>query len=402
MNIVMKKMILILMLLFTGTGYSQEIKKEVQHRIINVETGLLEFKFGPPDSLVNLKNYSLPERMTFYKVPGVSIAVIKGNKIDWAKGYGVLNAEKKMSVTISTYFQAASTTKMLVAAVVLHYVEKGMIDLDKDVNIYLKSWKIAENEFTKEKKVTLRSLLTHQSGLPSTNFPYEDGKIPSLIQVLKGELPAKNKPAVIGFTPFSKWQYSNIGYDVIQLLLEDLTGKPLQKIMSEIIFEPLKMSSSTLVYPLKKELQKKEALPHDEKGKVGEPAMHPTAIAQGGLMTTPTDLALFTIDLMRAYKGESSKILSQKTVKIMFNPELDLDPKIFSTPLQEGLGVLMQNPGQYFMFGHPGDNYPGSTCWQMGIPETGKGVVIMTNSANGFPLAMEIFEAVKKEYNWEK
>lgn len=397
----MKNILFIIMALFcTGLNLAQMNNQQIQQKISKVENGLVEFKFGPPDNSQNQNTYSLSERMAFYKVPGVSIAVIDNNKIAWTKAYGVLNVDTGTPTTTQSYFEAASTTKMLTAAIVLHFVNKGLIDLDTDVNEYLKSWKVEENEFTKEKKVTLRLLLTHQSGLSSTNFPYEINRTPALIQVLKAETPAQNKPAIVEYVPGSKWQYSNIGYDVIQLLLEDISGKPLQQIFKEIIFKPLQMNFSTMNYPLEKTLQKSEALPHDKEGKVCEPSMHPSAIAHGGLMTTPNDLALFTIELMRAYSGQSNKILSKKMVLEMFHPELDLDPAIFGVPLKEGLGVFLQNTEQDFAFGHPGDNYPGSTCWQMGVPSLGKGVVIMTNSANGFPLAMEIFAAIKKEYNW--
>lgn len=117
-------------------------------------------------------------------------------------------------------------------------------------------------------------------------------------------------------------------------------------------------------------------------------------------MTTPSDLARFTIELMRSYKGESNKILSKDAVNKMFHPEVDLDPAIFGVPLKEGLGVFIQSGYNVFSFGHPGDNYPGSTCWLMGVPSLGKAIVVMTNGANGLPIAMEIFNAVKKEYNW--
>lgn len=118
-------------------------------------------------------------------------------------------------------------------------------------------------------------------------------------------------------------------------------------------------------------------------------------------MTTPSDLALFTIELMRAYRGESAKIMSKEMVRKMFQAEVDLDPAILGVPLKDGLGVLLfVNAEQKIVFGHPGDNYPGATCWQLGVPGTGQGVVIMTNGLKGNLLAMEIFGAIKKEYNW--
>lgn len=388
----------ILLVFLAGTARGEVVPKE--QRIQNVENGLVEFSPGPPDTTQAPQKAKLLERMSFYKVPSVSVAVIDGNKIEWAKAYGVLKAGSESRATTESLFEAASTTKLLVAAIVLRLVEQGGLDLDEDVNNALKSWKIPENEFTKKHKVTLRLLLTHQAGLnrPDGGFEYEGA--PTLLQTLKGEAPVANDAAAVEYIPGSKWQYSNFGYLVIQLLLEDLLGKPFTRIAQETIFEPLGMTSSTLVVPLSDEEKAKEALPHDAEGTAHEPQLHPNAVANGGLMTTPTDLALFTIELIRAYKGESDRLLSQKMARQMLHKELDLDPSLLGMPLGEGLGVLLHGEGRNLSFLHPGDNFPGASCWLVGCPETGKGAVIMTNGAMGNLLAMEIVAAVADEYEW--
>jgi CubicO group peptidase (beta-lactamase class C family) len=373
-------------------------KAQVAQRIKNIESGLLEFK---PGASPGEKKWTLAERMAVHKIPGVSIAVIDGYKVDWVKAYGVLKAGSDAVVTPESIFQAASTTKVVTATLVLHFLEKGRIDLDSDVNTYLKSWQVPENEFTMQKKVTLRLLLTHQSGLPATNFSYDD-KVgaPTLVQVLKGEFPAQNKPAVVEYLPGSKWQYSNVGYVVLQQVLEDISGKPFSQLANEIIFEPIGMKSSTMVYPLDAKARAHEAMPHDEKGQVGEPSLPPSALAQGGLLTTPTDLARLTIELMNAYQGRSSLLLSQKTVRQMFHKEADIDPRIFGFPVGQGLGVMLRGKGKDFSFAHPGANYPGTTCWLVGYPELGKGAIIMANGVNGDMLSLEILPAISNEYGW--
>jgi len=376
----------------------QSGKGQVALRIKNVENGLLEFKPGAPPGK---KKWTLAERMAVHKIPGVSIAVIDENKIDWAKSYGVLKAGSDAVVTPESIFQAASTTKVVTAALVLYFIEKGRLGLDGDVNAYLKSWQVPENDFTKEKKVTLRLLLSHQSGFPATNFPHDEkAGAPTLVQVLKGEFPAQNKPAIVEYLPGSKWQYSNIGYVVLQQILEDVSGKPFTQLAKEIVFEPLGMKSSTMAYPLEAKMRTREAMPHDEKGQAGEPSLPPSALAQGGLLTTPSDLARLTIELMNAYQGRSSRLLSQKTVRQMFHKEADIDPRIFGFPVGQGLGVVLMGQGQDFSFAHPGSNYPGTTCWLVGYPELGKGAVIMANGVNGDMLSLEILPAISNEYGW--
>ena len=113
------------------------------------------------------------------------------------------------------------------------------------------------------------------------------------------------------------------------------------------------MTSSTLVVPLSAEKKAKEALPHDAEGVAHDPQLHPNAVANGGLVTTPTDLALFTVELIRAYQGKSDRLLSQKMVRQMFQKELDLDPRIFGgIPVAEGLGVFLRGAGQSLQFAH--------------------------------------------------
>ena len=330
------------------------------------------------------------------------IAVINDFRLEWRKGYGETKAGTGERVTPETYFQAASTTKLLSAAIALCVVEDSRLDLDEDVNVYLKSWRIPENDLTRDRKVTLRLLLTHQAGLnrPDGGFSCETGNVPSLVQVLEGEAPAQNEAATVEYVPGTAWQYSNLGYVVIQLLLEDLLQRPFTRIAQETVFDPLGMRQSTLVYPLAPELPATEAVPHDTEEMAHRPDMHPTALAQGGLMTTAHDLALFAIELMRAYQGRSNRILSEGLVRRMLCPELDPVLAFPDFPVAQGLGALLYGKGPGFAFLHPGGNDPGATCWLVGYPHVGEGAAIMTNGARGHQLALEIQSAIMKEYDW--
>ena len=340
---------------------------------------------------------SIFQQMAMYQVPGVGLAVIDDFKIDLVKSYGVREAGTEKFVDDKTLFQGASTSKLVVAAVVLHLVDKGVFDLNEDVNSYLVSWKIPENEFTRDQKVTLELLLTHQAGFPETNFPYDEDKgPPTLVQVLDGESPAENKPARVEYVPGTEWTYSNIGYVVIQQILEDTLGKPLPQIIQEIVFEPLGMKSSTYIYPLKEDWAKNEAMPHDSQGMACEPAMLPTALAQGGLMTTPQDLAILMIEFMKSYHGQSANLLSKQMVHRMLVPLRDI--VLSGVPCKQGLGVFLFGEGPDLMFFHPGQAYPGSTSWPYAFPQRGMGAVVMTNGNNGFPLTLEIIAAITNAY----
>jgi CubicO group peptidase (beta-lactamase class C family) len=169
-------------------------------RIGRVENGLLPaavIKGAPPAIM------KLAERMEFYKVPGVSVAVINDGRIEWARAYGVKDATTKDLLTTETLFQAGSISKPTAALAALKLVQEGKLNLDEDVNVKLVSWKVPENEFTKTQKVTLRRLLTHSAGLTVHGFPgyAADAEVPTLIQVLNGEKPANTDPIRVDTVP---------------------------------------------------------------------------------------------------------------------------------------------------------------------------------------------------------
>lgn len=354
------------------------------------------------DHISTPEKKSLSARMAHYGVPGVSIAVINDDRIEWTKGYGVMSIESGAPVTQETYFEAASTTKLLTSVVALQFVEQGKTGLDNDINEYLKSWKVPENVFTRDEKVTLRRILTHQSGLnrPNGGYSTEEGSTPSLVQVLKGEAPAKNQGAFVEYVPGSKHQYSNIGFNVIQLMLEDVSGRSYGEIVGEVVFSPLGMTSSTFTFPLKPEVERKIIKPHDEMGEGHENWLHPTALAHGGLVTTPKDLALFAVELMQAYQGESDKVLSLETAQSLFEVQCEIDPNQWFGMTGEGLGVFLFGGEESRYFLYAGFNAPGATCVLVGSLSTGKGAVIMTNGAAGLQLSLEVLASIVNEYDW--
>ncbi|MHA1187172.1 MAG: serine hydrolase domain-containing protein, partial [Candidatus Heimdallarchaeota archaeon] len=217
---------------------NDEMKKKILNNLVEMgANGAPNFESTNP----------LVERMKHYKVPGVSLAVIEDYKIAWTHVEGVRDKISNKEVNESTLFEAASTTKPLTAAAALHLVDQGVLALDEDVNKILKDWQIPENEFTKKEKVTLRRLLTHKAGInrPDSLFGIEEGKFATLVQVLNGEKPALNDAAKVIFEPGSDHAYSNLGFIIVEKLMQDATGKSYKQLMKEIIFDPLEMKNST-------------------------------------------------------------------------------------------------------------------------------------------------------------
>lgn len=137
----------------------------VKNRIKSVENGLI-----PYVPVQGFPAWNIYERMKHYKVPGVSIAVVNNFKVEWAKGYGLADTLKKTPVTPQTMFSAGSISKLVMAAAAFQLIEEQKMSLDEPINQYLKSWKIPENDYTRQTPITLRMLLSHTAGTSQTSY----------------------------------------------------------------------------------------------------------------------------------------------------------------------------------------------------------------------------------------
>ncbi len=358
-----------------------------EQRIQQIENGLTPPVVVVGESPTPVK---LTERMAALKVPGLSIAVIHNGKIEWARGFGVTRLGGP-TVTPRTLFQAASISKPVTALAVLHLVQAGTLNLDADVNDYLKSWKVPSNSFTAQHPVTLRELLTHTAGMTVHGFAgYASGEtLPSLVQVLDGQPPANSPPIRVDTVPGTLWRYSGGGYVVAQRVLEDVTGEPFTKVMQRIVLSPIGMSDSTYEQPLPGSRAQEVATPYRGDGTPvkGGPHVYPEQ-APAGLWTTPTDLARYAIEVQRSLVGQSNRVLSAATVRQMLTPGMN----------HQGLGPGVGGSPAKPLFQHDGAN-EGYRCAFMAYDD-GDGAVMMTNSDSGGQLLDELRRTIAQVYGW--
>jgi len=327
-------------------------------------------------------------------VPGVSISVIKDFQIYWSKGYGQADVTTKSPVRSDTMFQAASISKPVTAFAVMRLVDAGKLSLDEDVNRYLKSWKLPENEFTRGRPVTLRALLSHTSGTgDGFGFPgYQpSAERPSLVQILNGEKPSNVGPVFWERPPFTAFKYSGGGTVVVQLLLTDTLAKPFHEILHELVLEPVGMTNSTYEQPLPPQRAANAARAHNGRGREMDAKWHVyPEQAPAGLWTTPTDLAKLAIELQKALRGES-KLLSRASAQEMVTP-------VGTGPYAVGFAIERRNEGWYF--GHGGSNW-GFQCNLLAHRLKGYGFVVMTNSDSGGGLNAEVETRIAAAYGWD-
>lgn len=362
---------------------------EVERRIEAVINGLLpetalDNQYGPKASLTN--------RMAYYHTPGVSIAVVSNFKIDWARGFGVREWEKRGSVTEATRFEAGSISKPIFAMAVMRLVQEGKLDLDKDANGYLSSWRIPPNG-SWQPHVTLRQLLSHSAGMTVHGFPgyMRSEKLPSVLDILDGRLPANTARIEVNIIPGTQVRYSGGGITVAQQLVGDVLREPFPRIMRELILDPSGMKQSTYEQPLPKAWEGSAATAHPYKNRPLDGKWHVyPEMAAAGLWTTPSDLARAAIQIQLALKGDSNSVLSRDSATAMLTPGIEEEI---------GIGFFLSGKGRNMRFGHSGWD-EGFVAEMTMYKETGNGAVIMINSNEGDPMLYEIERAIAREYNW--
>ena len=325
---------------------------------------------------------NIPERMKHFNVPGVSVTYFTENKVSWSKHFGTLEKGTDKTVDENSIFHACSISKMVTALCVLKLVQDGILHLHTDVNEYLSSWKVPENEFTATKKVTLANLLAHQAGFYDCDgsfAPYQQGDpIFKTVDILNGT--SKYHAGVVEpkYAPETDCEYSDAGYCVISQILEDVLGEKIEKIAKRLIFDPLELKRTFFweIGGATDQISIAEcAVGHDKKGEIVDEirAFYPN-VEGASLWTTSAELALIVIEIVKAYHGVGL-IINQEMAKLLL--------RSYGCGDGVGLGVFLEKD-------HDGTPYFISQGWGVGMQcklrvyyENQSGIVVMTNSEPG-------------------
>src|SRR5688572_21805850 len=368
--------------------FAQTIKEKIK---------AVENNLGGAVRIKDSSSWNLIERMKFYRVNGLSVAVINDYKIEWTKGYGWADTAEHRKVTAQTLFQPASVGKSTHALGTMKLVERGLIDPEKDINEYLVRWKFPYDSLSKGKKITLLHLLSNSAGLSVHGF---DGykwnqPLPNILQILNGE-PPSNSPAVRSeFEPGLKFQYSGGGYTISGMMVEDVTGSKYADYMRQNVLKPLGMNDTYFYGELTPKSKHRLATAYRIDGKpIGcKYHIYPEDACGASLWSTPADIARFIIEMQRSLISKSNKVISAATAKKMVTPYVS---DFY------GLGFFIEKKGEQSYFHHTGLN-EGFVSDYYGSLEGGKGVVVMANADIALPsdITEEIINSVAKVYGWK-
>ncbi|HYP29964.1 MAG TPA: serine hydrolase domain-containing protein [Blastocatellia bacterium] len=326
--------------------------------------------------------------MNAARVTGLGVAIINDSKVVYVKSFGFRNKEEQKLLTEQTVMRGASFTKVVFTHLVMQLVEEGMIDLDKPVYQYLEK-PLPEYEKYQDlsgderyKLMTARMLLNHTSGFPNSRWFNADEKLD------------------IKFTPGSKYSYSGEGINLLQFVIEVMTGKSVAEMMRERIFKPFGMIRTSMTW--EDRFGDDYAVGYDESEK---PLGHKKqgSRAAGSMDTTISDYARFTQAVMQG-KG-----LKARTKKLMLTPQIQiLSKRQFPTPSTEttdenrkiqlswglGWGLFRTPVGRAYFHGGHDDGWENYVVCFAG---KGIGIVLITNSSNGESIFKELLETLIKD-----
>ncbi|WP_129794126.1 serine hydrolase [Sphingosinicella sp. CPCC 101087] len=353
-----------------------------------------ETRLRPTVRAADARPSTLADRMAELHVPGVAVAILREGRIGTIGGYGTRTAGAAAPVGPETLFSVGSVSKVATAALCLRLVALGQFDVDRDVGRWLRRWPVPPGPAGDTSPITLRMLLSHTAGFNVHGFrDFAPGAaLPDLADILTGTAPATNRPLARIEPAGARARYSGGGYMIVQAILEDAMGAPLDALAARHVFAPLGMRRSRFSASL-------SPAPADvahAHGGAGEPAALPRGwqsfpeLAASGLWTCAHDLARLIAALTGSFRGEARPFLPRSLATEMMTP---VSPGLF------GLGPRLAGEGDSAIFHHGGAN-DSYKAYVEGHLASGDGLAILTNGANGDVLGDEIRNAVSDALGW--
>lgn len=319
----------------------------------------------------------VPDLLEAYSVPGAAIGVIRGGSVFLATGYGVVDSRTNTAVTAGTLFNVGSISKPVTAWGVMRLVDNGHIALDSAISSLVKTWAIPSSPHDAD-GVTVSSLLSHTSGLTMWAVPeFPPGApVPSILEMLNAT--TDGVPDVhLAYPPGSKWEYSGGGYAVLQLLIEEVSGRRFPDYMEAEVLKPLGMTASSYVWD--DAVLRRAAVPHDSAGRP-TPGQRFTATSAAGLQSSVTDMLKF---------AEASLSLTERNPTLLSERAATLMVRASEVSPEYGLGYELWGVDDLRFVGHGGQN----EGWMAQLtlsPHTGDGLVVLTNGTNGLRIISEV------------
>lgn len=320
-------------------------------------------------------------------VGGATVAVIVGDRVVWAEGFGWADRSKRIPASVETIYRIGSLTKTFTAVVLMQLVERGVVQLDDPVEKYLPEIRGLASPRPGAKPVTLRMLASHTAGI--IREPGLANAAAGPIADWENKVLASIPTTAFDADPGTRYEYSNIGFGILGLTLSRAAKKPYMQMVDEGIFQPVGMSSSTFI--IDERLQRWLSVGY-ARGPAGIDTVTPALehvgrgykVPNGGIYSTVIDLARFMGALSGASKGVTTEPL-----RVMMETKQTTNPGVVGY----GFGVQISDQG---FLGH-GGAVAGYTAEFDFDPATKIGVIVLSNGRDGNGSSRELLAALVQE-----
>lgn len=321
-----------------------------------------------------------------YNIPGAVVSIVKNGRLFFYEGYGYSDIDVQKPVDPkTTLFRPGSYSKLFTWTAVMQLVEQGKLDLDTDINTYLKKFKVPD---TFSKPITLRHLMTHTPGFEDSEillFVKSYGELEPLEKYLTEHMPKRVWPA--GLRP----AYSNYGTTLAGHIVQEVSGQPFNDYIKEHILDPLGMDDSTFKQEQTEAIKTNMSQGYVfARGKyIAEPFEFCNAGPAGSMTTTALDMASFMI----AHLNNGRPLLKKDTAAEMHKQQFTFDPR------QNGLclGFYEMSYNDVRVIGHGGDTNLFHSLLAL-LPEENIGIFVSYNSAGGGKARDELLHAFMDRY----
>ena len=324
-------------------------------------------------------------------IPALSVAVVRDGRVTSVRAWGRRRPGAAEHATTDTRFLAGSVSKPVAATAALRLVADGVLDLDEDVTTRLTGWRV-EPIGGWQPTVTLRHLLTHTAGTTVHGFPGypRDQQVPDTAGVLAGT--GNTPPVVVDSLPGVRWRYSGGGTTVVQLLIEEVTGRAFPDALADLVLRPAGMRTATFEQPPPEQLHPllAEGTTADGTPVRGGWHVYPE-MAAAGLWCTPRDLARWVVAVQQARAGAADALLPVELAVEMLSEQAPA----------WGLGPKVSRAGQHPRFGHGGSDEGFLTLVEAGQSD-GTGLVVMASSNAAGPLMNAVLMAWVAADGWPR
>jgi len=374
-------------------GYQASAETKTDQTVLPITQTEEPANLDDTASLTAFVDSIMEKDMNRLQIPGAVISIVKDDKIILAKGYGSSNLEKAAPVDpITSMFRIASTTKLFTWTAVMQLVEQGKIDLDTDINTYLKSVKIPA---TYPEPITMRHLMTHTAGFEEGGVGYQittdPAKLPgSISETLNKHMLARVRP------PGQISSYSNYGATLAGLIVEEVSGVPYNDYIKKYIFDPLDMKYSTVVEPLPESFMPNKVVGYNsENGSFipGTPTFEGGFRPAGSGTVSAVDMAHFMIAHLQNGKYGDQQILRPETAELMHSTAFQFDKRLPGVDL----GFAEKQINGLTLITHGGSDPMFNTGLYL-VPAKHVGIFVSYSGGEGGDSAEDLIQAFFNRY----